>query len=70
MKQIDKIKKFQRMEEHARLKHIAVSEDNYLQLKEFGKFGDTFNDVVTVLLEKKKKSDSIIPEQKSDFHQS
>jgi len=32
------------------LKHIVISEDNYQKLKELGKTGDSFNDVVTALL--------------------
>ena len=57
MKEVHNIKKIQPMDVQAKLKRIAVSEDNYLQLKECGKFGETFNDVVTKLLEMTKKSD-------------
>ena len=34
------------------LKHITVSETNYLALKALGKAGDSFNDVVTEVLKK------------------
>jgi predicted CopG family antitoxin len=37
-----------------KLKHITVSEKNYLTLKELGKAGDSFNDVVTEVLKNKK----------------
>lgn len=33
------------------LKRIAVSEENYRKLKKLGEAGDSFNDVVTGLLE-------------------
>lgn len=31
-------------------KHIIISNDNYDRLKKFGKFGDTFDDIVTRIL--------------------
>ena len=34
------------------LKHITVSEKNYLALKALGRAGDSFNDVVTEVLKK------------------
>lgn len=34
------------------LKQIAISEQNYYALKKLGGAGDSFNDVITVLLEK------------------
>ncbi len=37
------------------LKHIAVSEENYRKLKKLGDAGDSFNDVVTRLIEGAKK---------------
>jgi len=33
-----------------RLKHIVISEKNYQLLKELGKTGDSFNDVITKIL--------------------
>lgn len=36
-----------------KLKHITVSEDIYFKLKRLGGAGDSFNDVITKLLEKK-----------------
>lgn len=36
--------------EHKKLKLIAISFENYYSLKELGKTGDSFNDVVTILL--------------------
>jgi len=33
-------------------KHIVVDHKNYMQLKELGKAGDSFNDVITEVLEK------------------
>jgi hypothetical protein len=32
-------------------KHIVISEKNYLRLKNLGTVGDTFDDVITSLLE-------------------
>lgn len=32
-------------------KHIVISEKNYLRLKKLGTAGDSFNDVITNLLE-------------------
>jgi len=32
--------------------HIRVSRENYSRLKEMGKLGDSFNDVIKKLLEK------------------
>jgi predicted CopG family antitoxin len=37
-----------------RLKHIVIDEDNYAALKELGKAGDSFNDVLTEILAKTK----------------
>jgi len=34
------------------LKHIVVNEDNFQKLKELGRAGDSFNDVITKILEK------------------
>ena len=34
------------------LRHIVVTEENYLKLKECGKAGDSFNDVISKILEK------------------
>jgi hypothetical protein len=41
------------------LKHIVVSENNYLILKALGNAGDSFDDVVTEVL-KNKKIDSVL----------
>ena len=57
MKQIDKIKKVQTIGNNVKSKHIVISEINYLRLREYGKLGDTYDDVLTALLEKAKKSD-------------
>jgi hypothetical protein len=35
-----------------KLKHITISESNYLTLKTLGNAGDSFNDVVTGVLKK------------------
>jgi predicted CopG family antitoxin len=35
------------------LKHITVNEEVYQKLKNLGKAGDSFNDVLTKILEKK-----------------
>lgn len=35
-----------------KLKHIAISESNYMTLKTLGNAGDSFNDVVTGVLKK------------------
>lgn len=35
-------------------KHIVISEKNYLHLKNLGIVGDTFDDVITHLLEPRK----------------
>lgn len=37
----------------SKIKHIIVTELTYEKLKEKGKLGDTFNDVIMRLLEKK-----------------
>lgn len=37
-----------------RLRQIAVDERNYEELKEMGKAGDSFNDVITLLLGRRK----------------
>jgi predicted CopG family antitoxin len=34
------------------LKHITVTEENYQHLKNLGKAGDSFNDVITKILNK------------------
>lgn len=34
----------------SKLKHIVVTEENYNQLRKLGNVGDSFNDVITVLL--------------------
>jgi len=33
-----------------KLKHIVVSEENFQKLKDFGRAGDSFNDVISKLL--------------------
>jgi len=33
-----------------RLKQISISEENYFILKSYGKAGDSFNDVISVML--------------------
>jgi len=33
-----------------KLRHIVVTEENYSRLKELGKAGDSFNDVIKELL--------------------
>ncbi len=43
------------------LKHITVDERNYLTLKRLGNAGDSFNDVISRLLE---KSIALEPEEK------
>jgi predicted CopG family antitoxin len=40
------------------LKLIAVTPENYWHLKNLGKAGDSFNDVVTRLLKKDKEQDN------------
>jgi predicted CopG family antitoxin len=35
-----------------RLKHIVIDEDNYRALKELGRTGDSFNDVLKKVLKK------------------
>jgi len=32
------------------LKHIVVSRENYFKLKNLGNAGDSFNDVITIML--------------------
>jgi len=46
-----------------KLKQIAVTEENYLILKSFGKAGDSFNDVISGILKtiKKQQTDSGVP---------
>lgn len=39
-----------------RLKHITVDQNNYAKLKSLGQAGDSFNDVITEILDK------VIPE--------
>jgi hypothetical protein len=39
------------------LKMIAVSEENYLTLKRLGRAGDSFNDVITVILRQNLQTD-------------
>ena len=41
------------------LKHITISPENYQKLKDLGKTADSFNDVVTKLLEQNSGSDKI-----------
>jgi len=36
------------------LRHIVVSEENFKKLKELGKAGDSFNDVISTILRSKK----------------
>ena len=40
------------MDTKKRLKHIAISQENYDKLKRLGFAGDSFNDVITSLLKK------------------
>lgn len=40
------------------LKHITVSVENYEKLRDLGKTADSFNDVVTKLLEQNSGSDN------------
>jgi predicted CopG family antitoxin len=42
------------MQQKVRLKNIAVSEDNYFKHQGLGKFGMSFNDVVTKLIQKRR----------------
>ncbi len=49
-KQIEKVCKLK-----LRLKQIAITPENYDQLKQLGHAGDSFNDVITELLEKKER---------------
>ena len=35
-----------------RLKHIVISEENYSNLKKLGNAGESFNDVITSLMQK------------------
>ena len=37
-----------------KLKHIVVSEENFQKLKDLGRAGDSFNDVIDKLLENQK----------------
>ncbi len=39
------------------LKRIAVSEENYRKLKKLGYAGDSFNDVITLLIASAKKKE-------------
>ena len=41
----------------SKLKLIAISENNYQNLKRRGNAGDSFNDVITELLEKVRKDE-------------
>jgi len=34
-------------------RHIVVTQSNYQKLKDYGKAGDSFNDVITKILEEK-----------------
>jgi len=36
------------------LKHIVISAENYQKLKNLGKTGDSFNDVLSLILEESK----------------
>lgn len=42
-----------------RLKQIAISPENYDQLKKLGHAGDSFNDVITEILKKKESCNLI-----------
>jgi predicted CopG family antitoxin len=42
------------------LKQIAVSPENYLVLKSLGSAGDSFNDVITGVLKKVTKQETVI----------
>lgn len=35
---------------NCKLKHIAVSEYNYKEIRNYGEFGDSFDDVITRIL--------------------
>jgi predicted CopG family antitoxin len=43
------------------LKHVTVDEQNYLRLKRLGNAGDSFNDVISLLL---KKANTLEPGEK------
>lgn len=45
---------------HQKLKPIVVDEKNYLALKELGKAGDSFNDVITQMVRKVKLSEGVM----------
>jgi hypothetical protein len=45
-----------------RLRHIVIDENNYAALKELGKAGDSFNDVLTDILMKTKMIPKAGPE--------
>jgi predicted CopG family antitoxin len=57
MKEILRIKSMDGKPQQVKTRHITVLNEVYLRLKEIGKFGDTYNDIVTSLLEVRKKSD-------------
>ena len=40
------------MSKSSKFKHIAIDERNYAALKNLGKAGDSFNDVITELLKR------------------
>ena len=43
------------------LKHVTIDEQNYLRLKRLGNAGDSFNDVISLLL---KKANTLEPGEK------
>jgi len=43
-----------------KLRPIVVDEKNYLALKELGKAGDSFNDVITQVLRKVKSQETVL----------
>lgn len=38
-----------------KLKHIIVSSENYQTLKSYGQAGDSFNDVISKMIEQRQK---------------
>ena len=44
-----------------KLKHITVNQDVYQKLKNLGKAGDSFNDVLVRILEKNSLTNSLPP---------
>jgi len=46
----------QQIHDIQKLKTIAISEQNYQKLKSLGEFGDSYNDILSRLLEQKKEN--------------